>query len=112
MNKVSREEIKLNLHITDTQARELDKLDGNKEDGITLDIYTMAKMALAKKDGDNESVAFYQKELTNRGANMGIFSQVENIINGKAQQEFPPPQYFDKNGNDSTFHYIKYDRLI
>ena len=114
MGKVTVSSAMENLRITEAQAKKLDSLDGNSNDGINVDIYTMAKIALAKKNNDEEYVKIYSDNLGK--SDLSLFLQVQDIIGTApgsvevAEKDYPPPQYFDKNTNvDTKFHYIKYD---
>ena len=99
------------LGVSEAQARKLDSLDGNSYDGIKLDIYTMAKLALANKNKDEQSVKMYSDFLGK--SDLSLFLQVQAIMvdsTDTSAKEYPAPQYFDKNSGDgSKFHYINYD---
>ena len=111
MENVSISSAMENLCVSEAQAKKLDSLDGNSQDGIKVDIYTMAKLVLAKKDNDEEYVKFYSDSIGK--ADLSVFLQVQDIMVGTSDasaKEYPAPQYLDKNSGDgSKYHYIKYD---
>ena len=111
MSKISIENVINDLGITEAQAQKLDSLDGKDQDGVTTDIYTMAKLVLAKKDNNQEYVKIYSDHIGE--ADLSVFLQVQDIMTETSNtkvKEYPSPQYFDKNSGDgSKINYIRYE---